>query len=166
MWALLHAAGLVPPARDPTNPVPPLGVPLIGSLCFWGCLYDLALGLALPRLPRAPMWLLGLGLGLLAAVVGWYVVAPLKGQPVAGGFVPLRMLVSVLIKVLLHLCAPSLTGYSSEHGETAAGGFGKAGSKFQGSAVHGRGDPLGGPVVSDVPDQLPRPRTHAGRPRR
>ncbi len=43
------------------------------------------------------MWLLGLGLGLLAAAVGWFAVAPLKGQPVAGGFVPLRMLVSVLI---------------------------------------------------------------------
>src|SRR4051812_21598061 len=71
-----------------------------------------------------------------------------------------------VIEVLLHLCAPSLTGYSSEHGETAAGGFGKAGSGFQGSAVHGRGDPLGGPLVSDVPNQLPRPRTHAGRPRR
>ena len=83
-------------ARAPyaTNPVPPFGVPLIASLCFWGGLYGLAFGLVLPR---APMWLLGLGLGLLAALVGWFVVAPLKGQPVAGGFVPLRMLVSVLI---------------------------------------------------------------------
>jgi len=97
MWALLHAAGLMPVAPYPTNPVPPLGVPLIGSLCFWGGLYGLAFGLALPRLPRAPMWLLGLGLGLLAAVVGWFVVAPLKGQPMASGFAPLRMLVSVLI---------------------------------------------------------------------
>ena len=97
MWALLHAARIMPPAPYPTDPVPPFGVPLIASLCFWGGLYGLGFGLALPRLPRAPMWLLGLGLGLLAAVVGWFVVAPLKGQPVAGGFVPLRMLVSVLI---------------------------------------------------------------------
>jgi hypothetical protein len=93
----LHAAGIMPPAPYPTNPVPPFGVPLIASLCFWGGLYGLAFGLVLRRLPRAPMWLLGLGLGLLAAVVGWFVVAPLKGQPVAGGFVPLRMLISVLI---------------------------------------------------------------------
>ena len=96
-WALLHAAGLMPAAPYPTRPVPPLGVPLIVNFCFWGGLYGLAFGLALPRLPRAPMWLLGLGLGLLATAVGWLVVAPLKGQPVAGGFVPLRMLVSVLI---------------------------------------------------------------------
>lgn len=97
MWALLHAAGIMPPAPYPTGPVPPLAVPLIASLCFWGGLYGAAFGLALPRLPRAPVWLPGLGLGLLAAAVGWFVVAPLKGQPVAGGFVPLRMLVSVLI---------------------------------------------------------------------
>ena len=60
-------------------------------------MYGPAFGAALPRLPRAPMWLLGLGLGLLATLVLWFVVAPLKGQPVAGGFVPVRMLVTVLI---------------------------------------------------------------------
>ena len=97
MWALLHVAGLMPPAPYPMNPTAPLGVPLIASLCFWGGLYGLVFGLALPQLPRAPMWALGLGLGLLAAVVGWFVVSPLKGQPMASGFVPLRMLVSILI---------------------------------------------------------------------
>lgn len=97
MWALLHAAGIMPPAPYPTRPTPPFGVPQIASLCFWGGLYGLVFGLILPRLPRAPMWLLGLGLGLLAALVGWFIVAPLKGQPVASGFVPLRMLISVLI---------------------------------------------------------------------
>jgi hypothetical protein len=97
-WSLLHAAGLMPPAPYPTDPVPPLGVPRIADFCFWAGLYGAAFGLALPRLPRrTPLWLLGLGLGLLAVLVLWFVVAPLKGQPVAGGFVPLRMLVSVLI---------------------------------------------------------------------
>jgi hypothetical protein len=64
--------------------VPPFGVPRIANFCFWAGLYGAAFGLALPRLPRAPMWLLGLGLGLLATLVLWFVVAPLKGQPVAG----------------------------------------------------------------------------------
>jgi hypothetical protein len=97
-WALLHAAGLMPAAPYPTDPVPPLGVPRIANFCFWGGLYGLVFGLALPRLPRrAPLWLLGLGLGLLAVLMLWFVVAPLKGQPAAGGFVPLRMLVTVLI---------------------------------------------------------------------
>ncbi len=98
MWALLHAAGVMPPAPYPTNPAPPFGVPVIASLCFWGGVYGFAFGLVLPRLPRGvPTWLLGLSLGLLAALIGWFVVAPLKGQPVASGFVPVRMLISVLI---------------------------------------------------------------------
>ena len=97
MWALLHAAGNDTAGALSMAPVPPFGVPQIVSLCFWGGLYGLVFGLALPGLPRAPMWLLGLGLGLLAALVSWFVVAPLKGQPLAGGFVPLRMLISILI---------------------------------------------------------------------
>jgi hypothetical protein len=97
MIGLLYMVGLVARAPYQTGSVPPSGVPVIVNLCFWGGLYGAAFGLALPRLPRAPMWLLGFGLGLVAALVGWFVVAPLKGQPVAGGFVPLRMLISVLI---------------------------------------------------------------------
>ena len=118
MWALLYAFGMMPRGPYPMTPVPPLGVPLIASLCFWGGIYGLVFGLVLPRLPRAPMWLLGLGLGLLAALVGWFVVAPLKGQPVASGFAPARMLVSVLIHgfwgigvgVILPFLMPRATG--------------------------------------------------------
>ncbi|CAA9224584.1 MAG: hypothetical protein AVDCRST_MAG27-694 [uncultured Craurococcus sp.] len=97
MWGLLHVIGWMPLAPYPMNPVPPLGVPLIASLCFWGGLYGIPYALALPRLPRMPGWLSGLLLGLLAAMVGWFIVAPLKGQPMAGGFNPMRMLISVLI---------------------------------------------------------------------
>jgi hypothetical protein len=97
MIGLLYMVGLVARAPYPTGSVPPFGVPVMVNLCFWGGLYGLLFGLLLPRLPRAPMWLLGLGLGLLAVLVGWFVVAPLKGQPVAGGFVPLRVLISIVI---------------------------------------------------------------------
>jgi hypothetical protein len=97
MWGALFLAGVMPFAPYPMRPVPPYGVPLIANLCFWGGLYGAVFGLLAPRLPRAPMWLLGLGLGVVAALVGWFVVAPLKGQPPAGGFDPARMLVSLLI---------------------------------------------------------------------
>jgi hypothetical protein len=121
MWALLYALGMMPRAPYPmAPPVPPLGIPVIVNLCFWGGLYGLVFGLALPRLPRAPMWLLGLGLGLIAALVGWFVVAPLKGLPVASGFDPARMLVSVLINgfwgigvgIILPLLMPRVIGAS------------------------------------------------------
>ncbi|MBL6080206.1 hypothetical protein JMJ56_19495 [Belnapia sp. T18] len=97
MWGLLHVIGWMPLPPYRTNPLPPYGVPLIVSLCFWGGLYGIPYGLALPHLRRMPGWLCGLLLGLLAALVGWFVVAPLKGQPMAAGFNPMRMLISVLI---------------------------------------------------------------------
>ena len=98
MVGLLHAAGVLPRPPYQLGPTGPLGVPVLVNLCFWGGLYGLAYGLALPRLPRRlPVELRGLCLGLLAALIGWFVVAPLKGQPVAGGWVPMAMLRSVLI---------------------------------------------------------------------
>lgn len=97
MWGLLYLAGWMARPPYPLNPSGPLGVPLLLNFCFWAGLYGMVYGLALPRLVRMPGWLSGLLLGLLAALVGWFVVAPLKGQPVAGGFDPTRMLISVLI---------------------------------------------------------------------
>lgn len=116
MWAVLWSQGLLPRPPYPMNPVPPWGVPAIVNLCFWGGLYGLVFGLLAPRLPRAPMWLLGLGLGVLAALVGWFVVAPIKGQPIAAGWVPMAMLRSLLINgawglgvgVILPTLAPNL----------------------------------------------------------
>jgi hypothetical protein len=95
MWAVMHFAGLMPPPY-PTTPTVPLGLPAIASMCFWGGLYGAVFGLLAPRL-KAPLWRSGLVLGLIAAVVGWTIVAPLKGQPVFGGFIPINMLRPVLI---------------------------------------------------------------------
>jgi hypothetical protein len=88
MWEALHLLALPSlgmPSPYPTDPIPPLGVPRIINLCFWGGLYGAAFGLALPRL-TAPLWLCGLGLGIIAAVVGLLVVPAIKGLPVGGGW--------------------------------------------------------------------------------
>jgi hypothetical protein len=97
VWIMLWAFGVVPAPPFPVRPVPPFGVPQIISLCFWGGVYGLLYGLLAPRLARAPTLLLGLGLGLCAALVSWFLVAPLKGLPMAAGWVPQRMAISVLI---------------------------------------------------------------------
>jgi hypothetical protein len=116
MVAALHLIGWVPFAAYRTTPVPPfgvnlclwggsspgclklefVGVPIMVSLCFWGGLYGAVFGLAMPRFPW-PMWLCGLVLGLIAVLVGWFIVAPLKGIPIAGGWVPASMLRSIAI---------------------------------------------------------------------
>ena len=63
----------------------PFGVPVIVSLSFWGGLYGAVFGLLMPRFTW-PMWLCGLVLGVIAALVGMFIVAPIKGNPIAGGW--------------------------------------------------------------------------------
>jgi hypothetical protein len=96
MVEAMHVLGLVSFSPYRTTPVPPFGVPVIVSNCFWGGLWGVLFGLVMPRFTW-PSWLCGLLLGVLAAVVGWFVVAPLKGMPIAGGWVPANMLRSVVI---------------------------------------------------------------------
>jgi hypothetical protein len=85
MVEALHAAGLAPFSAYSANPMPPFGVPLIADLCFWGGLYGLVFGLLLPRFTW-PLWVCGLILGIIAALVGMFVVAPIKGNPIANGW--------------------------------------------------------------------------------
>ncbi len=90
-WALMHATGLMMLAPYPTRPVMPFGVPQIADLCFWGAVYGALFGLFHPRV-GAPRWVCGLALGLITALIGWFVVLPLKGLPAANGWVPAAML--------------------------------------------------------------------------
>ena len=85
MVAALHSAGLTPFAPYRTTPMPPFNVPLIIDLCFWGGLYGAVFGLLWPRFTR-PLWLCGLILGVIAAFVGMFIVAPLKHAPIANGW--------------------------------------------------------------------------------
>jgi hypothetical protein len=99
MWEALHLLnlpGLGMPPPYPMRPVPPLGVPLILDLCFWGGLYGIVFALVLPRL-TAPLWLCGLVLGIIAALVGLLVVPAIKGLPIGAGWVPLSWVRSFLI---------------------------------------------------------------------
>jgi hypothetical protein len=98
MWEALHLLalpGMGMPPPYPTDPIAPLGVPRILDLCFWGGLYGIVFGLALPKL-TAPLWLCGLVLGIIAALVGLFVVPAIKGLPVGSGW-PLGFLRSFLI---------------------------------------------------------------------
>lgn len=91
-WWGLHLYGLMPPPY-PVNPTAPFGLPLIASLTFWGALYGIPFGLALPRLPgSAVAW--GFVLGLVACLVGWFIVAPLKGAPPGGGSIIIPLVVN------------------------------------------------------------------------
>jgi hypothetical protein len=99
MWELLHylaLPGLGMPPPFPTEPVPPLGVPRIASLCFWGGVWGAAFG-AVWRGPRASLWWAGILLGVVAALTGLFIVAAIKGQPIGGGWVLTNWVRSLLI---------------------------------------------------------------------
>ena len=96
-WEVLHLFGLMPPPF-PMRAVPPFGVPVIASLCFWGGVWGAVFGLVLPWLPAAvPMWLKGLCLGIVAGLFGLFVVSALKGQPIAGGWRAMAFVITFII---------------------------------------------------------------------
>lgn len=88
--AILHLAHLEPALPWSLKPVPPLGVPLSLNLAFWAGLWGLAYAALEPRLTaRLGWWLGGLVYGIPPLAVFWFVVLPLKGLGLGGGFNPL-----------------------------------------------------------------------------
>lgn len=70
------------------RPVPPWGVPTIVSQAFWGGLWGIVGAFVVPRLPGmlkgAPGWILFSAILVLA--VNWFIVLPIKGASVGGGW--------------------------------------------------------------------------------
>ena len=97
--ALLSAFGGLSGNLYSMRPVAPFGVPQIASSTFWGGVWGVAFAAFAPGATRsARYWIFAVLLGALALpLVGWFIVAPLKGQPVAAGWMPSRMALSMLI---------------------------------------------------------------------
>ena len=97
LLGLLYLAGASPRAAYSMAPAGPLHVPQVLSLAFWGGVWGIALWLAISRWDGVSYWLGWLVLGaLLPSIVALFVVFPLKGQPVAGGWNP-KILVGALL---------------------------------------------------------------------
>jgi hypothetical protein len=100
LGATLYAAHLVPALPWSLAPVPPLGVPKSLSLAFWAGLWGLVYALLERRLTALHAWWSGgLLFGLAPLLVYWFVVLPLKGLGIGGGFRP----VMVPIEIAFHL---------------------------------------------------------------
>jgi len=70
------------------RPVPPLGVPTIISSAFWGGLWGVVGAFVVPRVPPTVDGPIGwmLFCAVVVTLVNWFVVLPIKGLPVGGGF--------------------------------------------------------------------------------
>ena len=96
--ALLHAMNVVPRAPYSMAATQPFGVPQMWSLAFWSGLWGLVLAALFLRMRGARLMLAALAFGaVLPTLVGWFVIAPLRGQPVANGFVLSRMWIGPLV---------------------------------------------------------------------
>jgi hypothetical protein len=85
--ALLHLAGLVPNPPFPMRPVPPLGIPQLANLAFWGGVWGIVIAAILAARPAWPPMLVGVLVGAIGCVlVGFTLVAALRGQPLMAGF--------------------------------------------------------------------------------
>ena len=99
MLALLHAVNFTPRAPYSTAPTQPLGIPQIWSNAFWGGIWGLILVVIAPRFRHDKnYWLGALVFGAIApTLVAWFVVAPLKGQPIAGGWKLVGIVTGLLV---------------------------------------------------------------------
>jgi len=75
-----------------TTATAPWGVPAIWSLAFWGGLWGLVFAAFFMPLWGGALVLAGMAFGaFVLSIVAWFVVAPIKGQPIAAGGVPMAM---------------------------------------------------------------------------
>ena len=85
--SVLYAAGALPALPFSLTPVPPLGVPKSLSLAFWAALWGVVYAVFERHLSDRFGWLLGgLVFGLAPLAAHWFIVLPLKGAGVGGGF--------------------------------------------------------------------------------
>ncbi len=97
MLSIFYLAGAFPRVPYDLTAVPPLGIPVVISLAFWGGVWGAAIWPLLENAPGAAYWLRALLIGAIGpSAVALFVVFPLKGMPIAGGWDP-KLIIGALI---------------------------------------------------------------------
>jgi len=96
---MLASAGMTQATPYATRAVGPLGVPQFISAAFWGGVWGLVLHAVSRRWRVTPGFIVKcLLFGMVfPTLVAWFVVAPLKGLPMAAGFKPNGMLTGLCV---------------------------------------------------------------------
>ena len=99
MLTFLHSAGFTPRAPFPMDPTKPFGVPVVWSLAFWGGVWGFVFAIFDRRFAKgASYWLLAIIFGAVGpSLVAWFIVAAIKGQPLAGGWKVSAMITGLLV---------------------------------------------------------------------
>lgn len=94
---LLHSAGIAPSPAWPMKHVPPFGVPSVISLAFWGGVWGMIM-MPVVGIRGASFWIAAIVFGaIVPTLVAWFIVAPIKHMPIAGGWKPKSMMIGPLV---------------------------------------------------------------------
>lgn len=98
LLALLYSINFSPRAPYLSDPTQPFGIPQVWSLAFWGGVWGLILAAIAPYLPHdRRYWFAAFLFGaIVPTLVAFFIVAPLKGQPIAAGG-NLAIIITVLL---------------------------------------------------------------------
>jgi len=97
LLTLFYLAAVVPRAPYDLRAVPPLAIPAVISLAFWGGAWGVAIWPLLKNVDGLSYWVRAQVISAIASgSVTLFIVSPLKGMPVAGGWNP-KVIVSTLI---------------------------------------------------------------------
>jgi hypothetical protein len=97
LLTLLHLSGAFPRAPYDMTAVGPLGIPAVVSQACWAGVWAMALWPLLRHAAGTAYWLRAFLLGAIApSAVGLFIIAPLKGAPIAAGWDP-KLIVGTLI---------------------------------------------------------------------
>jgi len=99
LLALLHAINFAQRPAYQITPTQPFGVPQLLSSAFWGGIWGLVWAAITVRWQvNKNYWLVALIFGAIApTLIAWFIVAPLKGQAIAGGWKPAAMITGILL---------------------------------------------------------------------
>lgn len=97
--SILRAIGISSATPFPYGPTKPFGLPQIWSLAFWGGIWGVIYALVERSFPRrAGYWVLTLIFGAIGPTfVAWFIVFPLKGMPLGGGWKPSGIITGLVI---------------------------------------------------------------------
>jgi hypothetical protein len=96
--AALYLTGFTERAPYSLAPTLPWDVPQLWSLAFWGGAWGIVLAAALRRFTGGALIVAAVLFGaIFPTLVAWFIVAPLKEQPVAAGFVAAAMAVGAIV---------------------------------------------------------------------
>jgi hypothetical protein len=98
--ALLNQLGLTDRAPFNMAATKPFGIPQVFSLAFWGGVWGILLAMFLSTRKKGWFTRAFIFGALLPTAVAMFVVMPLKGQPVAGGFDPALIVGAVILNGL------------------------------------------------------------------